>query len=288
MRFSFKYITTLQITGVWLLAVLLLSCEQERATPESAVIAEVGSHKLTIDEVLERIPPYAAYEDSLTSVERYRSQWVREQILADEAARLGLNQTSAFRDAMASYERQLLIQLLMDHAMNQAGETEVTREQAMRYYEQHRDQFVLSERHVRFHHMVAATMDDATQARTDLLRGVEWNEIAENYSVDPSYALRTSTVFHPLSTALNDSPAMAQFIGLIGVSEVSPIRNINGQYHFVQLLENQDEGTVPELDWALEQIEHWISIEQKRTQLNAFQQNLIRQAEANRSIRLHD
>lgn len=237
---------------------------------------------------MDRIPAYAAAEDSAASVDRYRTQWVREQLLADEAIRLGINQTEAFSAAMASFERQLLIQLLMDHVMNQTEEVEVTREQAMRYYEQHRDQLVLSERHVRFHHMIAATMDEATQARTDLLRGVDWTEIVENYADDPSYSLRTSTVFHPLSGALPDKPAMAQFLGVIGVSEVSPIRNINGRYHFVQLLENEDQGTVPELDWALEQIEHWISVEQKRTRLNAFQQNLIRQAEANRSIRLHD
>ena len=270
------------------MAIFLLSCGQKPDISDSKVIAEVGNHRLTIDEAMNRIPAYATAEDSAVSVNRYRTQWIREQLLADEAIRLGINQTEAFSEAMSSFERQLLIQLLLDYVMDQAEEVEVTREQAMMYYEQHREQLILSERHVRFHHMITASMDKAAQARTDLLRGVDWTDIVENYAIDPAYSLRTSTIFHPMSAALPDKPAMAQFLRVIGVSEVSPIRNINGRYHFVQLLENQDEGTIPELDWALGQIQHWITREQKRTQINAFQQRLIRQAEANRSIRLHD
>lgn len=277
------------LSGILMFLVFfLLSCEEKPEGSDSDVIARVGAQQLSLEEALAFSPLSAVLEDSAAAIQAFRLQWIREQVLVEEAYRQRVDESASFTTAVESFKRQLLVQLLLDKHLNELGEPEVSREQAMRYYEQHRDQFILDERFVRFHHMIAPTMEEAVAARNDLLRGVEWNTIVEAYSLEPEQAIRNSTLFQPISTTFKDKPAIAQFLGVIGVSEVSPIRNINGRYHFVQLLENQASGSVPELDWALAQIEEWIGIEQKRIQINAFQQNLIRQAEANRSIRLHE
>ncbi len=270
-------------------ALFLSGCgEAEDEVPDGKVIAEVGNTHLTLEEVLARVPSSRLIQDSTAAVQEYRSQWVKDQVLANEARRLGIHESDAFNDALEQFEKQLLVQMLLDQYKQREGEPEVSRDQALRYYERHRDQFVLPEPHIRIRHMVADTFADANQARHQLLRGMDWQEIAERYAADREYVLRTATRFQPLSTALEDLPEMAQFLGVIGVSEVSPIRLIDGQYHFVQLVENHAEGSVPELDWTLSQIKSWIAVERMRTNINAYQQNLLRQAEAARQLRLHD
>ncbi len=276
---------------VLILASLLFlwSCEEaEVGEPSGNVIAEVGQAKLTLEEATAKIHPSRLHLDSADAVQEYRSQWVRDQLFADEAKRLGIHESESFREAMEQFERQLLVQMLFDQYKQREGTPEVSRDQALRYYERHRDQFVLPERHVRFRHMISSSFANSNNARTQLLRGVPWPDLVDRYSVRPEYSHREASRFQPLSTALEDLPEMAQFLGVIGVSEVSPIRLIDGEYHFVQLVENQAEGTVPELDWTLEQIKKWIAVEQQRSRINAYKQNLIRQAEANRQIRLYD
>ncbi|MCH8566965.1 MAG: peptidyl-prolyl cis-trans isomerase [Balneolales bacterium] len=269
---------------LWLIAAMP-ACTLSTTAEDEIILAEVGTERLSLNQAILRIPALQLMSDSAGAVHKYRDQWIREQVLVNEAKRRNLQETEAFKTAKKQFERQLLQQLLMDQQLHNAETASVSREEAMRFYEQHRDRFVLQERHVRFHHMIAPTMAEATRARNDLMRGVEWNTIAENYSTQPEYSIRNSTLFHPLSEALSELTQLAQFLNVIGVTEVSPIRVIDGNYHFVQLLENQDEGTVPELDWTLSQIQDWLAITHRNNQLNAFKQNLIRQAEANRQIR---
>lgn len=270
--------------------VLLTSCTSgdPPTTPDEAIIAEVGERQLSLDEALRRVPEGRLLADSAAAVENYRNEWARRQVLAAEARRQGLDEGETFRLAMQEYEEELLAELLAEGFLRRQGRNEIERSEAMRYYEQHREAFVLSERHVRFHHMIAASMSDATQARQQLLRGASWDDVAEQYSIDPQYAIRNSTLYHPESTALQEYPPLERFLGAIGITEISPIRRIGGNYHFIRLLEYENEGSVPELDWALSRIQDAMAIEQRQAQLNAYEQNLLRQAEASGQLHLHD
>ena len=136
--------------------------------------------------------------------------------------------------------------------------------------------------------MVAASMSDATQARQQLLRGAEWDDMALRYAINPEYSIRNSTLYHPESTALLDFPPMARFLGAIGITEISPIRRIGDTYHFIRLLEYENEGSVPALDWTLSRIQEAMAVEQRQNQVNAYEQTLLRQAEANRRLRIYD
>lgn len=283
MYFRFSFI-------LYACAGLLFSCTQDEAleSGQETVIAEIGEQELSLEEVLLRIPERHLMSDSSSAVENYRNEWVRRQVMAAEARRQGIDQGETFRLAMQEYEQELLAELLVENFLQEQGRREIERSEAMRYYERHREAFVLSERHVRFHHMTASSMSDATQARQQLLRGADWDDVALSYAIDPRYAIRNSTLYHPESEALQEFPPLARFLGAIGITEISPIRMINGQYHFIRLLEYQNEGSVPSLDWALSRIQEAMAVEQHRNQLNAYEQTLLRQAEANRQLRLYD
>lgn len=266
----------------------LYACNNAEPETRGQLIAVAGGEQLFLQEALSRIPQQLIREDSASAVTRFRDQWVFEQLLAEEARRMNIQRLPAFEEAMKRFETQLMIELLTEAYSNRAEEIYVSREQAFNFYEMHREQFVLNERHVRVHHLIAASFTEASNARNDLLRGVEWETVAAAYAVNPEYALRKSSLYHPASSVFENEPDLAQFLRVIGVSEVSPIRQIDGQYHFIQLIENQDEGSVPDLDWTIDQVQQWLTIERRQNQLTALRQNLLRQAQANGTITLFD
>lgn len=269
---------------------LLISCTPGEVpeNTEKSIIAEVGSQQLSLEEVLLRLPERRLLADSSAAVINYRNEWVRRQVLAAEAERQGIRESETFQLAMQEYEQELLAELLGEDYLSQQAISEIERNEAMRYYERHREEFVLSEQHVRFHHMIAASMSDATAARQQLLRGADWDDVALRYAINPQEAIRNSTLYHPESTALQEFPPMARFLGAIGITEISPIRLINGRYHFIRLLEHAEEGSVPKLDWTLTRIEKAMKVERRRSALNAYEQRLLRQAEGNRTLRFYD
>lgn len=251
-------------------------------------MASVGPENLYLEDVLNSIPEYALKTDSSAIVGQYINQWVMRQVLVQEAVRSGIMNSGEFQDRLKRLADETAMQMLLEKAYHASPAVEITREEAIHYYNRHRDKFVLPERFVRFHHMYAATIEDANQARQELLGGVEWDEIVDKYAVDPAHSRRNSEMFHPAATALANVPAMNQFLRVIGITEVSQIRLHEGNYHFVQLLEDRQAGEIPELDWALVQIQEWLSLEKKQNQIRAFEQTLLRKAEANREIVIYD
>ncbi len=270
------------------LLMAVAGCSPADEPGENRVIAEVGINQLTLDYALSRIPEHVLLQDSATAVNRYRQQWIRNRVLADEAVRMGIRETDEFKNRLDQISDELAIQLLLQHIKSEIVPDPVSIEDAADFYMLNRDSFILSERQVRFHHLTTNNINDANRARNELLRGEPWEEIVERYSSNKAYALRNSNIFHPISGALEEYPAMAQFIRVIGVTEVSQIRQIGTSFHFVQLIEERSAGEVPDSEWAFTRIQDLLTLEQKRKHLNAFEQNLIRRAEANREIKIID
>jgi hypothetical protein len=270
------------------MAVLLAGCKPGAETEESMIIAQVGDKQLRLDYAISRISEQQMLQDSASAINQYRQQWIRKRVLADEAERMGIKETETFKSALDRFSDELAIQFMFNKIQSEIVTEPATMEEAVNFYGLNRENFVLNERHVRFHHMITDNINDANRARNELLRGEPWQEIAERYASDLSYSIRNSNVFHPVSQALREYPAMAQFIRVIGVTEVSQIRQIDSSFHFVQLLEDRPSGEVPNSDWAFDRIQEWLTLDKKRKHLNAFEQNLIRRAEANREIKIFD
>ena len=160
----------------------------------------------------------------------------------------------------------------------------VTRSEAQDYYEAHKDRFVLDERHVQFRHLVTNTLSESRQAKSDLMRGIDWRTVVEKYAVNKEMTLQNSTQFWPVSMALKDNPPMNQYLQVIGITEISPIRRVEGNYHFIQLMDERSKGTHPDIEWLLERIQEWLRISKRRKHFNSYVQNLYLNAEANNEI----
>lgn len=252
---------------------------------DSPILAVVGSETLTLKQALQEIPEIVLLPDTLSALSGYQQSWIDSRVLLREANRLGIQNTPEVRSRVERIRAQIMQETLKELILSQnKDELFVSRDEAQNYYQANKERFALKERFVRFRHLSARTRVDADNARRDIMRGVAWTDVAQQYSVNPELQIRQSNQFWPISMAVSDIPVMNQYLNIIGITEISPIQSHGNLYHFVQLSEARPVGDHPELDWLIDQITIWLRLEKSRRLINSYVRNLYLQAEANNEI----
>lgn len=271
---------------VWCICggILLISCQQGSQDTTDNAIARVGSEYLTVSGAAEEIPDHILQEDSVKAMERYRDNWIRQQLLLQEANRLGLGNKSEVQQKIEKARQEILRQALKDYIVASQQDEQITDEEARTYYQANKEQFVLDEDFVKFRHMRTETMKEARSARQDLLDGIPWPEVAQEYAIDPSTVINESEQYWPISMAAQGIDVMNRYLSVIGQNEISPIQRVNGVYHFVQLTDTRAKGNHPNLDWLIEEIKDWMVINNKRRNFSSFVKNLYLKAESNNEV----
>ncbi len=272
----------------FILMVAFISCDRRAIDDNDIILAEIGNRVLLLDDVKNGVSPDQFANDSLGVIERYRNNWIRQQLKVEEARRLGLDQQAEVQRRIQRAEETILVDAFNEAVYMSVTEEPVSRSEAQTYYENHKEKFVLAERHIRYRHMMANSLSDAQNARNALQRGVSWRDVAEQYSINPQQAYQRSQRYWSVSTASSEYEDMNNFLQRIGITEISPIRRIGDHFHFVQLMESRDAGEHPEIDWVISQISEWLMLERKRRQLRSMEQNLFLQAQANNELRIFD
>jgi hypothetical protein len=263
----------------------LASCQQTNVKNTENTLARVGNEYLTIDQAASDIPEAVLAEDSIKAMTQYRDNWVREQLLLQEATRLGLNQKPEIRKKIERARQEILRQALKDYVLaSNEKEMEITDDEARTYYQANKDQFVLEEDFVQFRHMRTKTIKEARNARQDLLDGVPWPEVARTYAIDPSTVISESDQYWPVSMAAQGIDVMNRYLTVIGQNEISPIQRVNSVYHFVQLTDTRPEGNHPNLEWLIEQIKDWMTLNNRQRNFSSYVKNLYLKAESNNEI----
>lgn len=279
--------TTHLFSSLFLAIALLPVLGCNSGTPEDRPerLARVGNEYLTVEQARDRIPEYIMQEDSISALRSYRDRWIEQRLMLQEAERLQLRQRPEVQQKLREAQREVLTQALSDVVISNFEENlEVTDEEARNYYQAHKDQFVLNERFVQFRHMVAEDIESARAAKRELMQAVPWPEVARKYSLNAEAKITESEQFWPISMALGDINIMNRYLQIIGQTEISPIQRVNGNYHFVQLIESRAEGEHPELDWLMEQIKDWLALDKRRRHLSSYVKNLYLKAESNNEI----
>lgn len=274
--------------GIVFLTLLLSACTV-RPDSENGRLAKVGNQVLTMEDARSRIPEQVFMADSAAAYRRYTDSWIRKQVILQEARRLNFENRPEVREELQRLREEYILQFVQDFIVDEfADETEVTEEEARNYYQEHKDTFTLPERYVRYRHLVAGNMNDASNARRELLAGTPWPEVAKEYSLYPELKIRESEHFWPISMAGGDIQMLNRFLKVIGPSEISPIHRSGNEYHFVQLLDEKAEGDHPDLDWLINQIREWLTLEKRKRVFNTYVKNLYLQGQANNEIEIYD
>ena len=272
---------------LFLLIFSLSACSSDRNALDNTVIASVSGKKLTIGEAINNVPEFILQEDSVRAIQAFANQWVQSQVAVEHAKRLGIQNMQEYQNRMSRYQDQLLESMLKEQILETNNtQIEVTREEALTYYQNYREQFTFDERYVLFRLISTRTRTEAENANRDLISGLDWEIIVQNYSVNPDLQLRQSTQYWPISMAAMEIPPVHQNLRTLGISERSPIHFYNNRYHLVQLIDEKTDGEYPELEWLIPQISEWLKLEKSRRITNGYLRNLYLQAESNNEIEL--
>ena len=268
------------LRALFLLSLVLfaISCEHRAIDSDDIVLAEAGNHVLLLSDVRNNVPADVYAADSLRVIMNYQKNWVNRKLKVMEARRLRLDQNREVQHRIRQATESVLVDAFNEAVYLNMKDEPVTQSEAQSYYESNKDKFILAERHIRYRHIMAASLAEAQNARNALLRGQRWTSVAEEYSVNPQKAIRTSRQFFPASTAAIHFEEMNTFLQIIGVTEISPVRRIGDQYHFVQLIDSRDAGEHPQVDWVIGQITEWLMLDRRRKHLRSMEQSLFLKA----------
>lgn len=265
-----------------------IACENSQQK-EEIILAEVNDAVLTLQDTKSNISASEFNEDSIAAYNSYKNRWIERQLILEETKRLKLLDSPDVQRKVDRAKEEMLLISFQEAILSKLESDIIISDQEVRnYYQTNKDKFILDERYVRFRHLIAATLSDAENARRDLMRGISWENVARQYSLQSDLVISNASRFWPESSALKEFDTLNRYLRLIGVSEISLIENINDQYHFVQLLESKAVGEHPDLDWLLDQIENWLILEKKRIAYNTYVKNLYLAAEANNEIHTYN
>ncbi|MEP1305533.1 MAG: peptidyl-prolyl cis-trans isomerase [Balneola sp.] len=257
--------------------------------PNTTIFARVNDETLSLKEALGNIPPSELEYDSIQALINYKENWIQRRLILQEIKRLNLSEIPEVQEKLVRAEEEALLISFQEAILSSiSDEISITDEEISNYYQKNKDKFLLDQRYLRFRHVIAKSLNDANNAKRDLMRGIDWEQVANDYSLNSDLVINNSTRFWPEATALKEFDILNRYLRIIGVSELSLTEKINNNYHFVQLVEERSTGEHPDLDWLFEQISEWLILEKKRVAYNTYVKNLYLAAEANNEIHNYD
>jgi len=272
-----------------LVSIILIACVTDYRPVDKTIIARVGTSYLTLEHIRNSVPQSLWEADSVAAITNFRDSWINRQVLYQEALRLNFHNEPEIQSIINRSKEDILSAALQDRIiLNDNPELAVSMEEVQNYYEDNRDQFVLQERYLRVRHLASETLNDSREGKAQLMRGIPWETVVERFGMNKQETLRRSTEFYPESTFLNNIPPMRDYLRMIGLTEISPIRSHEGIFHWVQIVEERPRGDHPDIDWIFEQIKEWLIIEKRRRAIRIYEQNLLIQAQSNNEIDITD
>ena len=274
-----------------ILALGLAACQSEDARPADFA-ARVGDQYLATEELEEALGALPAGVDSVTARAQLIEQWVRNELLAQEAERLGLREQPAVQRALTENERAVLAAALLDrlYETDLAG---VPATEVEAYFERHADNFRLREPFVRVRYLRSADRQ-AAEAAQQQLSGLDvdadslWPGLVRRYAADSSLSLALALRALPES-GLQDAvgPAWQEFRTL-AEGRTGPVVEADSQYHVLQVVRRHPVDARPELTWVEDEVRQLLQISARKQDLARRVQQLKSEAEARSELEIRN
>ena len=167
------------------MVVVFVGCQkpQQPRTP----IARIDNHTLTLEEVEARFD--SSRSISRAQVHEYIQRWLTNELLYQEAARRGLDQSDELETRLGDIRRQLAINALLDQEIYNESTQSSAEEEIRSYYETNRGQFLTGQDVALISFVFFKDRDEANAFRSTIMRGTAWGAARSELLADPSKAL---------------------------------------------------------------------------------------------------
>ncbi len=238
------------LIGIW-------GCERPQKT---SVVAQVGNRYLTIEALEKRIPAPFANTISPKEKQRLVENWIEEELLHQEALRQKLDRDSELSDRIDHAVRQLLANELMTRTY--ARDAEISEDEILAYYEEHRADFERNQLELRVRHLVVADRNAMNRAWDRLQKGEFFEQVAREVSIDQS-AVNGGDLGYFTEDMVTTSFWEACRKAKLG--HRIHIRTELG-YHIIEVMDRDAEGSIRDLVDVRSEIQQRILTERRREQ----------------------
>ena len=259
--------------------------------PEVEYIARVGDRLLTHDDLNVSFDPHMAGQDSNEALNQIVEEWVKNELIAQEAIRRGLRNDSEVKRLLAENERSVLVSTFLSRLF-QEEPLDPTEEELEAYYAQHADQLALREDYLRVRYISTQEAAQANQVRTRLRDATVagkadslWPALVNQFAINPETSINISSRFYPKSL-LFPSAVLKQAIDRLSLSQISPVIEEGNAYHVVQIAEVRQSGTVPDLEWIEDELTQRLTIESRKQMVARQVQRLRTEAMAREDLEI--
>jgi hypothetical protein len=128
-----------------LFILLFWGCQTTQQQDDGNIIASVNGKNLKTGDLNSIMPVYPlSEEDSAKFVETYIKDWIKQQLLVEEAKKVLSPEEQDVSKELEQYEQQLLIHKYKNKKINPINNAEITDDSIVSYYEANIDKFLLS------------------------------------------------------------------------------------------------------------------------------------------------
>ena len=232
-------------------------CERPQ---KASVVAQVENRYLTTEALERRIP--APFTSTISPREKQRlvENWIEEELLYREAIRQKLDQDAELSNRIDRVVRQLLANELMARAY--ARNAEISEDEILAYYEEHRADFERDQLELRVRHLVVADRNAQTRAWDRLQKGEFFEQVAREVSIDQS-AVNGGDLGY-----FTEDMVTASFWTACREAKLGHRIRTRTElgYHIIEVMDRDDEGSIRDLVDVRGEIQQRILTERRREQ----------------------
>ncbi|MFH1571551.1 MAG: peptidyl-prolyl cis-trans isomerase [Gemmatimonadota bacterium] len=231
------------------LAALLVACLPKDG--DSPVVARVGDAALTRADLDDLVPATADVEVAAATRRALAEEWIREQLLYQEAMASDLAANARLRRLIEQARRDLLVAAFINREFEDQ-EVKVSDDQVQTYYYQHVDEFTRTDAEIRVQQVLLQSSRDAGALRQRLVAGsISFDEAAREYSLDePGSAAGDGLGYF----SAEQDPLLWELCQDQPLDRVSmPLSSERG-YYIVRVLDRKEPGTPKEVEQVRDQI----------------------------------
>ena len=238
------------LIGIW-------GCEKPQKV---SIVAQVENRYLTKEALERRIPAPFANTISPKEKQRLVEDWIEEELLYREAIRQELDQDPELSERIDRAVRQLLASELM--ARTHARDAEVSEDEILTYYEEHRADFERDQLELRVRHLIVADRNAQTRAWNRLQKGEFFEQVAREVSIDQS-AINGGDLGY-----FTEDMVTASFWAACREAKLGHRIRTRTElgYHIIEVMARDDEGSIRDLIDVRGEIQQRILTERRREQ----------------------
>lgn len=235
-----------------------------RQAPQGKIIASADGSVLRMSDVASHVDTNSAY-----AVRNYVSHWVDEQLLYDEAKKMGLNDSPRFNERVREYSTELAITMFLNKKIYDVP-SNLSRGEISGFYKNHMREFVASDDIACVNYAAFDKRSLAVSFRNALVSGTAWPAA---FGKIPPYGILEAKDSIYLKQS-NSTGAIWNVIQSLGAGRISfPIR-VDSLSYVVQVLSKIRPGQVLPLSYASVQIRERLTIEKRQQMYKALVDSL--------------